>query len=113
MTTRFPVSKTHVFSSQLSCPLQKFKERVRPDFSMHLTCFLRIIRPLCRTCKKEHRNAIMMSSKREKEIRTHAKAHPQNNGLFVQCFGWPNWRHNRTVTCPAASGYMTDKRRSN
>jgi hypothetical protein len=28
MTTRFPACKTHVFSSQLSCPLQKLKERV-------------------------------------------------------------------------------------
>src|SRR5258708_4100971 len=79
-------------SPLLCCPLQKLKERVRPDFSIHLTCFLRIIRPLCRTCKKERQKAIMISSKREKEIRTHAKAHPQNNGLFVHCFGWPYWR---------------------
>jgi len=28
------------------------------DFSMHLTCFLRIICPLCCSCKKERRNAI-------------------------------------------------------
>jgi hypothetical protein len=62
MTTRFPACKTHVFSAQLSCPLQKLKERVRPDFSMHLTCFLRIIRPSCCSGKKERRNAIMISS---------------------------------------------------